>query len=117
MSLRGIHHVSINVTDLERARQFYVDVLGLEELDRPELGFPGLWLKAGDQEVHLLAIDSGRPLKEQHFAFDVDDIASVQRALTAANVKLSAPSEIAGVCRQAFTRDPSGNLIEFNQRL
>lgn len=117
MKLRGIHHVSINVSDLGQARQFYVDVLGLEELDRPELGVAGLWLKAGAQEVHLLAIDSGQPLKEQHFAFEVADIASVQQALAAADVKVSQPSEIDGVCRQAFTRDPSGNLIEFNQRL
>ncbi len=117
MNLRGIHHVSINVTNLERALEFYVDILGLDELERPELGFPGLWLKAGAQEVHLLAIDSERPLKEQHFAFDVTDVEAVQQALVAADVMVSAPSEIAGICRQAFTRDPSGNLIEFNQRL
>ena len=69
----GIHHVSINVTDVEAALAFYLNILELEQLPRPDLGFPGAWIKAGDQEIHLLGIDSGRPLKEQHFAFAVTD--------------------------------------------
>ena len=67
MQLKGIHHVSINVDNIDAAREFYVGKLGMEELDRPDLGFPGLWLRSGEQEVHLLGMDSGEPLKEQHF--------------------------------------------------
>jgi catechol 2,3-dioxygenase-like lactoylglutathione lyase family enzyme len=117
MNLQGIHHVSINVSDVSSAREFYVDVLGLELLDRPDFDFPGAWLRSGEQEVHLIGIDSGPPLKEQHFAFRVDDLESVRKSLEAAGRRCSEPSEIAGICLQAFTRDPSGNLIEFNQRL
>jgi glyoxylase I family protein len=76
----GIHHVSINVTDVEAALAFYLNILELEQLPRPDLGFPGAWIKAGDQEIHLLGIDSGRPLKEQHFAFAVTDADSVHAA-------------------------------------
>jgi glyoxylase I family protein len=44
----GIHHVSINVKDVDSAVAFYVGLLELEQLDRPDLGFPGAWLKSGD---------------------------------------------------------------------
>jgi glyoxylase I family protein len=115
--LSGIHHVSINVRDVAEAERFYVDVLGLEVLPRPDLGFPGLWLRAGAQEVHLLGIDSGRPLAEQHFAFGVADLAALRADLARQGVAVSEPAAIEGVCLQAFTRDPSGNLLEFNQQL
>ena len=113
----GIHHVSINVTDVEAALAFYLNILELEQLPRPDLGFPGAWIKAGDQEIHLLGIDSGRPLKEQHFAFAVTDADSVHAALTAQGFIPSSIRDIPNICRQFFTHDPSGNMIEFNQRL
>lgn len=117
MKLDGIHHVSINVSDVQAAQDFYVGVLGLELLDRPDFRFPGAWLRSGGQEVHLIGTDSGPPLKEQHFAFRVDSLASVRNALESSGYTCSKTSEIRGVCLQAFTRDPSGNLVEFNQRL
>lgn len=115
--LEGIHHVSINVKDVGAAQGFYVELLGMELLDRPNLGFPGAWMRAGGQEVHLLGVDSTPPPKEQHFAFQVADVDAVKAVLDAAGHPCSRPNEIAGVCRQAFTHDPSGNLVEFNQRL
>ena len=44
MQMKGIHHVSINVKDVPESIKFYVDVLGLEQLARPDFGFPGAWL-------------------------------------------------------------------------
>ncbi len=117
MHLEGIHHVSINVADVAAAQAFYVGVLGMELLERPEFGFPGAWLGAGEQEVHLIGIDSGPPLREQHFAFKVANVDAVVQKLEGAGITCSKPSEIPGICRQVFTRDPSDNLVEFNQRL
>lgn len=117
MHLNAIHHVSINVKNVEEAEKFYVGILGLETLFRPDLGFPGLWLQVGGQQIHLLGIDSGNPVKEQHFAFQVDDLAAIRKELEAAGVTLSDTNEIKGICMQAFAHDPSGNLLEFNQAL
>ena len=114
---RGIHHVSINVNNVDAALDFYVGVLNLELKHRPDLGFPGAWIQAGEQEIHLLGIDSGAPVKEQHFAFAVSDADTVHHALTERGFNPSAIREIPAVCRQFFTHDPSGNMIEFNQRL
>ena len=117
MKLNGIHHVSINVDNVDTARTFYVDVLGLELVDRPDLGFPGLWLRSGGQEIQLLGIETAARVKEQHLAFAVDDLGEVRRRLESHGVKISKDVEIPGVCVQAFAHDPSGNMIEFNQRV
>lgn len=117
MFLQGIHHVSINVKDTAAAQAFYVDILEMELLERPDFGFQGAWLRAGAQEVHLMEMDSGPPLKEQHFAFKVSDLEALRKRLLDAGCTCSEPREIPGVCRQSFTHDPSGNLVEFNQRI
>ena len=109
--------MSINVRDVEAALGFYMGVLGMERLERPDLAFPGAWLRAGPQEVHLLGTDSGPPLRGQHFAFRVKDLAQVREGLAAAGCECSKTMEIPGICRQMFTHDPSGNMVEFNQRL
>ena len=117
IKIQGIHHVSINVNDIEAALEFYVNILELEQLPRPDLRFPGAWLKAGAQEIHLLSISSADPLKEQHFALAVSDADSIHAALSGAGFTPSPIREIPNICRQFFSHDPSGNMIEFNQRL
>ena len=114
---QGIHHVSINVKDVDTALRFYVELLNLELLERPDLGFPGAWIRAGEQEVHLLGIDSGEPVKEQHFAFAVNDAQAIHTALQANGYSPTDIRDIPNICRQFFTHDPSGNMVEFNQRL
>lgn len=49
-------HVSVTVTDLDKAKAFYGDVLGLKEIPRPDFRFPGVWYSLG----RALAIDTGR---------------------------------------------------------
>jgi catechol 2,3-dioxygenase-like lactoylglutathione lyase family enzyme len=115
MNLAGVHHVSLNVRDLEQARAFYLDVLGLTALARPDLGFPGLWLATGAQEIHLMQVPDGDAWAGQHFAFRVEAIDDAVAELTQKGVRVSAPRQIPGGGCQAFFRDPSGNLIELNE--
>lgn len=119
MELRGVHHVSINVSDLDQTVTFYTDVLGLEVLDRPDdaISVPGRWLACPDgRQIHLLLNDVPEG-KGQHFAFEVDDVAAVIDELEGAGVKAGRISTMEGICHQTFCTDPSGNLVEFNQRL
>src|ERR1700674_1539389 len=79
----AVHHVSINVADVDEAVHFYVDNLGLSlRQDRPELRVAGAWLDAGDQQVHLIKADPPRPLG-QHFALLVGDLDSAIAELRA----------------------------------
>lgn len=54
MDIETIHHVSLPVSDLERSKQFYREVLGLREIERPPFDFPGAWFQLGDRELHLI---------------------------------------------------------------
>ena len=115
MRHHGVHHVSINVDDVETNRVFYVDVLGFDPIDRPDLGIGGCWLQMGPQELHLVELPVPSTAGP-HFALKVDDIEQAAAELSAKGVEISAIFDIAGVCRQAFFHDPAGNQIELNQR-
>jgi catechol 2,3-dioxygenase-like lactoylglutathione lyase family enzyme len=115
MKLHGVHHVSINVDDVEKTGRFYLDVLGLERLPRPDLGFPGLWLRAGGQEIHLMQVAEHRAPEGQHFALRVEDLDGALAELAARGVTTSRALRVPNGGRQAFLRDPAGNLIELHE--
>ena len=116
MRVEAIQHVALNVTDLGAARRFYLDVLGLDEIDRPDFGVPGLWMACGATQIHLVEVEANEPAEGQHVAFQVGDIEATVEDLRAAGVEVSDPFEIAsGAGRQAFLEDPAGNLLELNQ--
>lgn len=111
----GVHHVSINVDDVPAAVRFYTEVLGLTpRADRPDFGFDGAWLDAGDQQVHLIAARSPENLG-QHFAVLVDDLDAAVAEIRARGVTVSDPSPV-GAGRQAFLVDPDGNAVELHAR-
>jgi len=110
----AVHHVSINVTDPDRALRFYTDVLGLtQRSDRPDFGIGGSWLDAGDQQVHLVEA-SVPPNVGQHFALLVDDLGEVVAELRDQGLTVSDPSPI-GRSLQSFINDPDGNVVELHQ--
>ncbi len=118
MRTHGVHHVSINVRDVDESLRFYVDVLGFHQRDdRPDFPFAGAWLNVGDgdQQLHLLEVEGVDAPRGQHFAISVDDLDAAIDVLGARGAEVSEPSTIEGICRQAFLADPTGNLIELNQ--
>ena len=42
--IEGLLHVAIKTVDLAATRAFYIGVLGLQEMHRPDFGYPGAWL-------------------------------------------------------------------------
>ncbi len=117
MDLGPLHHVSINVSDVEATAPFYTDVLGMRALERPNFGFAGRWLQSpGGGEVHLVEVKGWVPPAGQHWAFKVDDINSAVAELRDRGVEVDDPKPIPGTAaRQAFFFDPAGNMIEINQ--
>lgn len=62
MPLRTLDHCSIRTLKLEESRDFYVNVLGMYEGDRPAFPFPGHWLYVdGRPVIHLVGIDPDDP--------------------------------------------------------
>lgn len=110
----GVHHVSINVSDVPAALAFYVEVLGLEERrDRPDFAFGGAWLNAGGQQVHLIEAPTPEG-RGQHFALAVADLGAAVAELRSAGIEVSDPVRV-GSGLQSFLADPSGNMVELQQ--
>jgi glyoxylase I family protein len=113
----GIHHASLLVADTARALRFYRDVLGLPVLERPDLPFPGAWLGAGAQQIHLLELPNPDPVtdrpdhggRDRHVAFEVSGLGAIRARLDRAGVDytLSRSGRAA-----LFVRDPDGNALE-----
>lgn len=110
----AVHHVALNVGDVDAAVAFYTGTLGLTvRKDRPDFGFPGAWLDAGGQQVHLIQSDS-EPAAGQHFAILVEDLAATVDELRGKGIEVGEPMGV-GTGLQTFVNDPSGNMIELHQ--
>jgi glyoxylase I family protein len=120
--IEAIHHVSLIVADTERSLRFYRDLLGLEvEPGRPDLGYPGAWLRVGDRQIHLLELSNPDPLdgrpahggRDRHLALTVRDLDPLAARLEAAGI----PCTRSRSGRRAlFCRDPDANALEFVER-
>ena len=119
-TIAGYSHVAVSVTDVEAARRFYCDVLGFEELPRPDFGFPGAWLRVGSLQLHLGQVDEMKPAAGfPHFALHVptEEFHATVEGLRAAGVTfLGEPSSRVDfgttTVWAAFITDPAGNVIE-----
>jgi len=129
MPLGGLQHYTIEPQDLEKTKDFYVDVLGLENGERPPLGFPGYWLYSGGQAiVHLMGPrtplegivvrgtqkkfeDTGRL---DHIAFAASDVDGVRKRLKAKNVQFREQIVPRTGDTQIFLYDPDGIGVELN---
>ena len=114
----GIDHHSILIADVERSRDFYTRILGLEvDASRPPLSFDGIWFRVGPQAIHCLRLDSpdpvhGRPAhggRDRHVCLAIRSLAPLIQRLEAEGVPYS-PSRSGRAA--LFLRDPDGNVIE-----
>lgn len=111
----GVDHVSINVPDVAKGIEFYTRTLGLAlREDRPDLGLPGAWMDAGNQQVHLVEAPLP-PNLGQHFSLLVDSLDNTVAELRERGQQVSDPLDV-GHDRQAFLLDPFGNALELHQR-
>jgi catechol 2,3-dioxygenase-like lactoylglutathione lyase family enzyme len=110
MKPKQLHHASVRVADLQRSREFYEKLIGLEQIERPELGFPGAWYGVGAGELHLiqnsalsLPIDPTGP----HFAIQVGDLEEARRQVKEGGLEVV---DFGG--EQFWIRDPDGYTVE-----
>jgi predicted enzyme related to lactoylglutathione lyase len=125
MSL-SIAHVELHVADLPRAKQFYIEVLGLELLDEvPQIGLVAL--RAGGVRLSIFgslteADRMARGPGTMHFVYRSDDIARTAAELRARGIPLEGGDEhgiheAPGFIRYVVLHDPEGNRIEIGQYL
>ncbi len=115
MQLTGIHHVSVLVSDMTRAVEWYAAVLGLPEVVRPSnFVTPVRWFDLGAQQVHLIPSPEPDAQSPRHFAIHVDDCGEARKVLSGRGVAIQETVPIAGADR-FFIQDPDGNNIEVIQ--
>ena len=115
-SLR-IHHVTLMVDDLERARRFYLDELGLTEPERKDVDYPGAFLVINDrQQLHLAEFPDHPPSYRGHCCLRVSPLLPLYQRMRELGVLDVSPwgriRRLPNGSYQCYVRDPAGNLVE-----
>lgn len=115
MKLKGIHHWSVVVSDMERAVKFYKEVLGLQEIEIPStfkpIGAKVRWFQLGQQHIHLMPSAQPDALSPRHIALEIDDAQAGRDYFRARGLTMGEEPLIPGADRFVIT-DPDGNRIE-----
>lgn len=100
----------------DRARHFFVDVLGMEEVAKPPVlaARGGAWFRAGGLELHLGVEQDFRPARKGHPGILVEDLDEVAGRVAATGQDAAWDSDFPGF-RRFYAFDPFGNRLEFLQ--
>jgi catechol 2,3-dioxygenase-like lactoylglutathione lyase family enzyme len=95
------------------ARRFFGDLLGLEELEKPESlqSRGGVWFRVGRQQLHVGVEQEFSPARKAHPAFATSRYDELIAVLRAAGVAVVDDDSIPGV-RRCYVSDPWENRIE-----
>jgi glyoxylase I family protein len=121
--IKGFDHASVLVKDTDRALDFYIGVMGLEQDHaRPDLSYPGAWLNLGeDGQIHLIELPNPDPVdnrpehggRDRHTALTVTSLDGIIAALEQAQL----PYTLSSSGRRAlFCRDFDGNTLELIEK-
>jgi len=121
MRILQLHHAQITIPRgaEEEARSFYCGVMGLAEIEKPDVlkDRGGFWLQVGDRQVHVGTEDGvDRKTTKAHLAYQVEDAAACRVHLEAHGIQALDSIAIAGFERFE-ARDPFGNRFEIIQAL
>ena len=119
MRILRIDHVQLAMppNSEDRARKFYVGVLGLTEVPKPrELAKRGgAWFETGNMKVHLGVEEDFRSAKKAHPALAVDGLEELIKACERAGHKTKPDAAFDGF-KRVHVEDPFGNRIELMER-
>jgi catechol 2,3-dioxygenase-like lactoylglutathione lyase family enzyme len=127
MPAQSLNHYTIRVRDLERTKDFYVDIVGLTVGDRPPLGFPGYWLYCGGVPVvHLIGYRPQDTVIEDepshpaatgrldHIAFTCNGLKQMRSDLESRGIRFEERVLPRLNMTQLFYPDPDGISVECN---
>lgn len=114
-----LSHVNITIPPggEDAARAFYSDLLGLNEIPKPEAirHRGGVWFDAGGLDLHL-SVEEARTGGDtyRHFGLECEDVSSIRTRLAAAGIAMDAGRPVPW--QRFFVQDPFGNRIEIHER-
>jgi catechol 2,3-dioxygenase-like lactoylglutathione lyase family enzyme len=120
MTILSIDHVQIAmpVGEEEKARAFYVRVLGFTEIPKPpELAKRGgVWFQAGNVQLHLGVETDFHPARKAHPAFLVDDLSAILVLAQNSGCETDTSQPPLDGYKRAHVFDPFGNRIELMEK-
>jgi len=116
ISVERTDFVSVPVQDMERAKAFYRDTLGMHSPS-----WDGGWPEIETGNVSVYLVDPAQFGAEfaphtAHIALRVPDVAAARAALEAKGVEFEGDILDTGVCHMAFFRDTEGNALMLHRR-
>ena len=98
----------------ERARAFYVGVLGMTEIPKPEelRARGGAWFASGDVQMHLGVEPAFVAARKAHPALRCTDLRTLRERLTNAGWDVTDGGTFEDGKTHAYVSDPFGNRIE-----
>ena len=138
MKVGEVQHIAVSVSDMEKALEFYRDLLGLEVMMDMELdGAPAIealldvkglkmrYVLFGGEGAQLNLLEFRNPKGENmakkmraydlgihHIAFRVDDVEDAYNELSAKGVDFICPPQDTGLSKAVSMRGPDGVVIE-----
>jgi catechol 2,3-dioxygenase-like lactoylglutathione lyase family enzyme len=116
-----IDHINIKAPEalLERVREFYCAVLGLDEGRRPNFPSPGYWLYAAERPLVHLSVGPETTAREpsgylDHVAFRAQGLEAFLLRLEALDIDYRCSQIPELGLTQLFFTDPVGNGLEIN---
>ena len=111
--LKAVNHVTYNVVDKEKARRFWVEVLGVKQIPKQVDVEHIIWLQLpSGAMVHLVETPEGPSTPSHHGAFEVDDIDAAARVVQQKGIETTDITTRNDGQRVFFLNDPEGNRIE-----
>ncbi|HJQ31618.1 MAG TPA: VOC family protein [Pyrinomonadaceae bacterium] len=101
----------------DEAREFYGRLLGLEEIEKPEVlkKNGGMWYALADIQLHVGVEPEVAPSK-RHPAFDVEDAKGVRAYLERSGVRTKDEPDLPGIVHRFSFFDPFDNRIELLEK-
>lgn len=112
-----LQHVNVTVPASleEAAKTFYGELLGLQQIEKPDgpRKYVGAWYQMGESQLHLSIEDLARNQESnRHVCYSVSDIASALSTFRTAGVEVVSEEQLVNGGSRFFVRDPAANLIE-----
>jgi len=121
MTILAIDHVqlAIPIGEEEKARAFYVNILGFIEIPKPaELAKRGgAWFQSQNVQLHLGVEADFKPARKAHPALIVSDLDFLIAKVQEAGYETDAAQPPLDGYKRAHIFDPFGNRIELMEKL
>ena len=106
--------VSVPVRDLERAKAFYGETLGIAPNPSAHESYPEF--ETGNLTIALLIPSGDFTPASSSIALRVPDVAGARKQLEDSGVDFDGETLDTGVCHMAFFKDPDGNGLLLHRR-